>query len=79
MIQEFIMSIIGLVFGILDWLFGLLPDITIPLSWVPYAKGLLDWASYFLPVDTVYMQFKIVIVTLFIYIIMRLIKLIRSH
>lgn len=79
MMQDFVTGIINLVFNLLDWLFGLFGSFNIPISWVPHAKGLMDWATYFLPVDTLYIQFKIIFSTLVIYITMRLIKLIRSY
>lgn len=78
-IEKVIIGIIDFIFGILEWIFNLFPSIPLPIEWVPRAKGLIQWGSYFFPLDTLYLQFKIVAFFLSIYLTIRIINFLRSN
>jgi len=77
-IQELVLLILGLLFDIVAWLFSFIPDIELSVGWIPFAKGLLDWASYFFPVYVLYEQATILFLLLDAYLIIKLISFVKN-
>lgn len=77
--QSIIVLLIELAGSVLGWIFSFVPiDIELPVAWVPFAKGLLDWSSYFFPVEVLYEQASILFQLLGIYLIIKVVLLIKK-
>lgn len=76
-IEMLLFWILDIIIIVLNWIFSLVPIIEIPVAWVPNVVGIMNWASYFLPVGTLFVQASIIFEFITIYLLIRLIKFIR--
>ena len=77
LIEYLLFWILDIIVIVLDWIFSWVPVIEIPVHWVPNVVGVMNWASYFLPVGTLYIQAGIIFQLITVYLLVALIRFIK--